>query len=80
MYIRTWLAANSILLYVQVNANKHDRDLPYARDKRNLAFNPSTGIDAYCIMVLIDTFEGTENSRAYATALVNRYASSPRSI
>ena len=38
------------------------------------------GFDAYCIMVLIDTFEGTENSRTYATALVNRYASSPRSI
>ena len=42
MYIRTWPAASPKHLYVQVNANKYDSDLPYAQDERNLAFNGQT--------------------------------------
>ena len=42
MHIRTWPAANPKHLYVQVNANKYDSDLPYAQDERNLAFNEQT--------------------------------------
>ena len=42
MYIRTWPAATPKHLYVQVNANKYDSDLPYAQDERNLAFNEQT--------------------------------------
>jgi hypothetical protein len=61
-------------------SHKHHGSCMLNERKKRKEFNPSTGIDAYCIMVLIDTFEGTENSRTYATALVNRYASSPRSI
>ena len=42
MYIMTWPAATPMHLYVQVNANKHDSDLPYVQDGRNLAFNEQT--------------------------------------
>ena len=42
MHIRTWQAASPKHLYVQVNANKYDSDLPYAQDERNLAFNEQT--------------------------------------
>ena len=42
MHIRTWPAATPMHLYVQVNANKYDSDLPYAQDERNLAFNEQT--------------------------------------
>ena len=42
MYIRTWPAATSKHLYVQVNANKYDSGLPHAQDERNLAFNEQT--------------------------------------
>ena len=42
MYIMTWPAATPMHLYVQVNANKYDSDLPHAPDERNLAFNEQT--------------------------------------
>ena len=42
MHIRTWPAVTPMHLYVQVNANKYDSDLPYAQDERNLAFNEQT--------------------------------------
>ena len=42
MYIMTWPAATPMHLYVQVNANKHDSDLPHAQNERNLAFNEQT--------------------------------------
>ena len=42
MYIRTWPAATPKDLYVQVNADKYDSDLPYAQYERNLAFNDQT--------------------------------------
>ena len=38
----TWPAATPMHPYVQVNANKHDSDLPYVQDERNLAFNEQT--------------------------------------
>ncbi len=42
MYIRTWLAATLTHPYVQVNANKHDSDMPYVQDARILAFIEQT--------------------------------------
>ena len=42
MYIRTWLAATLVHPYVQVNANKHDSDMPYVQDARILAFIEQT--------------------------------------
>ena len=42
MHIRTRPAATPMHLYVQVNANKHDSDLPHAQNERNLAFNEQT--------------------------------------
>jgi hypothetical protein len=42
MYNMTWPAATPMHLYVQVNANKHDSDLPHAQDERNLVFNEQT--------------------------------------
>ena len=42
MYIRTWLAATLVHPYVQVNANKHDSDMPHVQDARNLAFIEQT--------------------------------------
>jgi hypothetical protein len=38
-YIMTWPAATPMHMYFQVNANKHDSDLPHAQDEHNLAFN-----------------------------------------
>ena len=37
-----WPAATPMHLYVQVNANKYDSDLPHARNECNLAFNEQT--------------------------------------
>ena len=42
MYIRTWLAATMVHPYDQVNANKHDSDMPYVQDARILAFIEQT--------------------------------------
>jgi hypothetical protein len=44
MYIMTWPAATPMHLYVQVNANKHDSDLPHAQNAFFLA-----GIENVCM-------------------------------